>query len=296
VVKGREPLSLSAALLSKGPCLFFAISKTIGMLTLPTNFLIDLGLLGAVLLITRWASLGRALLVASVVLLAISGFSPLGNLVMHPLEARFPPWEEAGRGTPDGIIVLGGTIDAELSKGRNQPVFTEASERIFAAAALARRYPQASIVFTGGSADLVSGDAREADYAPAAFERLGIAKERILIERRSRNTAENAAFTKDLVKPQPGQRWLLVTSAYHMPRSVGLFRKIGFEVEAYPVDWRTNDGDLLKFRAVAHEGLDCLDTAVREWVGLVVYWATGQSSALFPAPDQPVAIKRGETS
>jgi len=276
--------------------LFFAISKTIGMLTLPTNFLIDLGLLGAVLLITRWAALGRALMIVSAVLLAISGFSPLGNLLMHPLEARFPAWEEAGRGAPDGIIVLGGAIDADLSKGRSQPVFTEASERIFAGAALARRYPQARIVFTGGSADLVSGDAREADYAPAAFERLGIAKERILVERRSRNTAENAAFTRDLVKPQPGQRWLLVTSAYHMPRSVGLFRKIGFEVEAYPVDWRTNDGNLLKFRAIAHEGLDCLDTAVREWVGLVVYWATGQSSALFPAPDQAAGARRGEAS
>ena len=107
-----------------------------------------------------------------------------------------------------------------------------------AAAALARRFPNARVVFSGGSANLISNDAREADFAGAIFESLGVDKSRLIMERESRNTQENAEFSKALVKPKEGERWVLVTSAFHMPRSVGLFRKAGFAVEPYPVDWR----------------------------------------------------------
>src|SRR5260221_1354410 len=217
--------------------LFFVLSKTLGIMLLPTNFLIGVGLVGVILLATRFARLGRNLAVASVVLLAICGFSPLGNLMLYPLEQRFPPWDTA-RGAPDGIIVLGASIEAELSAAHGTPVVQSAADRIIAAAALAHRYPNARIVFSGGSANLISNDAREADYAGAIFESLGIAKSRLIMERRSRNTQENAEFSKTLVAPKDGERWLLVTSAFHMPRSIGLFRKAGFAVEPYPVDWR----------------------------------------------------------
>ena len=118
------------------------------------------------------------------------------------------------------------------------------------------RYPNARIVFTGGSANLISNDAKEADYAAEIFESLGIPKSRLIMERASRNTYENAEFTKELVAPKPGERWLLVTSAFHMPRSIGLFRKAGFAVEAYPVDWRVGGReDLFSFTNVAIDGL-----------------------------------------
>src|SRR6186997_3548246 len=130
---------------------------------LPTNFLIGIGLAGALLLATRWASLGRKLLVASVALFAICGFSPLGYLVLYPLEQRFPPWD-AAQGAPDGIIVLGGSVDADLSVAHGAAVVSGAADRVIAAAALAHRYPGARVLFTGGSGSLVSNDAREADY------------------------------------------------------------------------------------------------------------------------------------
>ncbi len=219
--------------------MFFALSKTLGIMLLPTNFLIGLGFVGAMLLFTRFAPLGRKLVVASLVLLAICGFSPLGNLLLVPLEARFPPWDDT-HGAPDGIIVLGGSIDPERSAARGVTVFKGSVDRIVAAAALAHRYPKARIVFSGGSANFVSDDsAKEADYVVSVFERLGIAGNRLTMERRSRNTQENAEFTKTLVSPKPGERWLLVTSAFHMPRSIGVFRKAGFAVEPYPADWRT---------------------------------------------------------
>src|SRR5580704_19054263 len=185
-------------------------------MALPTNFLIGVGIIGALLCATRWAQLGRRLAITAIVLLAIFGFSPLGNLLLYPLESRFPPWN-AALGAPDGIIVLGGPIDADLSVQHDVPVVRSAADRIIAGVALARQYPNARFVFTGGSANLISNDAREADYASAIFESLGIAKSRLIMERRSRNTLENAEFSKALAAPKQGERWLLVTSAYHMP-------------------------------------------------------------------------------
>ncbi len=264
--------------------MFFVLSKTLGFMLLPANLLIGVGVLGTVLLATRFAALGRKLVIAALVLLAICAFSPLGNLLLYPLEQRFPPWD-AARGAPDGIIVLGASIEAELSAAHGTPVVQSAPDRIIAAAALAHRYPNARIVFSGGSANLISNDAREADYAGAIFESLGIAKSRLIMERRSRNTQENAEFSKALVAPKAGERWLLVTSAFHMPRSVGLFRKAGFAVEPYPVDWRVGGlGDLLMFTNIAVDGLARTDIAVREWIGLAAYRATGKIDDLLPGP------------
>ena len=266
--------------------MFFVLSKTIGIMLLPANFLIGVGLLGAMLLATRYASVGKRLMIFSIALLAICGFSPLGNLVLYPLESRFPPWD-AARGAPDGIIVLGGSVDPDLSAAHGTAVFGSATDRIFATAALAHRYPNARVVFTGGSANLISADAKEADYASGVFESLGISRQRLTMERLSRNTQENAEFSKALVAPKSGERWLLVTSAYHMPRSVGLFRKAGFAVEPYPVDWRVGGrADLLKFSAFAVDGLARVDSGVREWIGLAAYRISGKTGEFFPGPDQ----------
>jgi uncharacterized SAM-binding protein YcdF (DUF218 family) len=265
--------------------LFFVLSKTFGIMLLPTDLLILVGIAGALLLATRWASLGRRLMAAALLLLAICGFSPLGNWLLYPLESRFPAWD-ASRGAPDGIVVLGGSIDADISAAHGVAVVHGAADRIIAAAALARRYPNARLIFTGGSANLISNDAREADYAAEIFERLGVPRERLTMERRSRNTEENAEFTKTIAAPKPGERWLLVTSAYHMPRSVGLFRKAGFAVEPYPVDWRIGgSADLLKFSAFAVDGLQHTDLAVHEWIGLLAYRMTGKTSQLLPGTD-----------
>ena len=263
--------------------MFFMLSKTLGIMLLPTNFLIGIGVLGALLLATRIAPAGRKLLIASVMLLAICGFSPLGYLLLYPLEQQFPPWDAAGS-APAGIVVLGGSIDADVSAAHGVAVVAGAADRILASAALARRYPNARIIYSGGSPNLRS-DAREADYAASLFESLGISKERLIMERRSRNTQENAEFSMAIAAPKAGERWLLVTSAYHMPRSVGLFRKAGFPVEAYPVDWRVGGrGGLFTFSNLALEGLWRTDAGMREWMGLIAYRATGKIDDLLPGP------------
>jgi len=264
--------------------LFFVISKTLGIMLMPTNLMIELGVLGVILLATRFRRLGRRLMIVSLVLLAICAWSPLGKLLIYPLETRFPAWD-ASKGAPDGIIVLGGPLDADLSAAHGRAVITAAGDRIVSAAVLAHRYPNARLLYTGGSANLLSNDAKEADYAADMFEGLGIARTRLLMERSSRNTLENAEFSKAMVNPKPGERWLLVTSAFHMPRAVGLFRKAGFAVEAYPVDWKLGKGsDIFIFSNIAEDGLSYTDPAVREWMGLIAYRLAGKTDAFLPGP------------
>ncbi len=263
--------------------MFFTVSKLFSFLTSPANLAIAIGICGCGLLATRWAPAGRRLMLASLVLLALLGFLPVGNALIIPLEERFPPWDPA-QGAPDGIVVLGGAISPEVSDARHGVALNEAAERVTVIAELAKRYPNARIVFAGGGGTAADAPS-EAPFALRLFESFGIARERILLEERSRNTMENAFFSKKVAQPKPGERWLLVTSAHHMPRAIGAFRKAGFAVEAYPVDWRTRGiRDALLPTGGMAEGLGRLDTAAHEWVGLFVYWLSGRSSELFPGP------------
>lgn len=262
--------------------MFFVLSKTVGFFLLPSNLMIMAALGGLVLMLTRWRRAGIRLLVACVVLLAIGGFAPIGLLLENALENRFPRWDPA-RGAPDGIVVLGGALDPVLSRLRGDAALNDGAERVTAIATLARTYPKARIVYAGGDGSLLATAGAEADYVYPLLESFGVARERVLLENRSRNTAENAAFTKELVKPKKDERWLLVTSAAHMPRAVGTFRRAGFPVEAYPVDWHTPRRVPLKPSADVADGLRHLDWGVHEWTGLAVYWLSGRTDALFPA-------------
>jgi uncharacterized SAM-binding protein YcdF (DUF218 family) len=264
--------------------MFFIVSKILGFFAMPSNDLLVAGIIGLLLMRTKKSlRAGRRLVAATIVLLLAFGLLPLGKLLMAPLEERFPPWDD-GRGAPDGIVVLGGVIEPEAGERPNSGV-NEAAERITAVADLARKYPAARILFSGGDILLTRGRSSEAHVAGALLESFGIPASRLILEDQSRTTAENAAFSLPLAMPKPGERWLLVTSAWHMPRAVGAFRKAGFPVEAFPVDYRTPGitGLWIPFGSVS-TGLRRTDTAVREWFGLLTYWLTGRSSALFPAP------------
>jgi uncharacterized SAM-binding protein YcdF (DUF218 family) len=264
--------------------MFFTLSKIFGFFALPSNFLMAIGLVGLVLLCTRFTRLASWLIVTSLVLLAVAGLSPLGNALIVPLEERFPPWD-ASRGPPDGIVVLGGSISADVSAARGAIAFDEAAERITVTAELARRYPNARIIFAGGSSALIFDEGVEAAFAIRQLEDLGVAPQRMTAEGQSRNTIENAVFSRRIANPKPGERWLLVTSAYHMARAIAAFRAAGFPVEAYPVDWRTRGPlDMVQPFPSVGDGLRRTDTAVHEWVGLLVYRFTGKTAALFPAP------------
>ena len=264
--------------------MFFTLSKILGFFALPSNLLMAIGLVGLVLLLTRFTRLASWLIVTSLVLIAVAGWSPLGNVLILPLEQRFPPWDASGE-PPDGIVILGGAITEDVSAVRGAVALNEAAERITVGAEPARRYPDARFVFSGGNSALIFDGGAEAAFAVQQLEALGVAHERITAEEQSRNTIENAVFSRLIANPKPGERWLLVTSAYHMPRAMAAFRAAGFVVEAYPVDWRTRGPiDAVRPSASLGDGLRRTDTAVREWVGLLAYRLSGKIADLFPSP------------
>ena len=264
--------------------MFFTLSKALGFLAVPSNLLIAIGIAGLIILCTQFRRLASWLVVTSIVLIAVAGLSPLGNALILPLEQRFPQWD-ASRGPPDGIVVLGGAILPGISDGRGDVALGGAAERITVTAELARRYPNARILFSGGDNALLFDQGAEAPFAVHQLETLGVAHDRIKAEEQSRNTVENAVFSRLLANPKPGERWVLVTSAFHMPRAVAAFRAAGFPIEAYPVDWRTRGvNDAVTPFASLSEGLGQTDIAAHEWVGLLVYRLTGKSTDFFPKP------------
>jgi uncharacterized SAM-binding protein YcdF (DUF218 family) len=263
----------------------FILSKVLWPLTTPSNLLALLLVLGGLLALGRWRRLGRRLLglcLAAIVLLMIF---PLDLWLTLPLEKRFP--------APDplparvhGIVVLGGGVTHSEVPVLGGTQLNGAADRLSALVMLARRYPEARIVYTGGNATLAGG-AREADAAALLLTGMGFATPRLEYERESRNTHENALFTMSMVKPAPGETWLLVTSARHMPRSVGVFRRQGWSPVPLPVDFSTEGEWRLIEPAESLAGrLGGIDGAVREWIGLIAYRLLGYTDQLFPGPER----------
>lgn len=262
--------------------MFFVLSKTAAFLALPSNLVLIAGVAGLLLLLTRYRRLGRRLVAVCVVLLLLFGVTPLGILMTTSLEQRFPAYDMAGP-APDGIIVLGGGIDPDATAALGEPVIGAPFQRLITARRLAEVYPTARVVYSGGNGNLVPGAGREADVARAMLIQLGVPAERITLERESRNTAENAAFTQALIHAVPGQRWLLVTSPAHMPRAMGCFRQAGIPVVAVPAGPREPWLSRWPLRSLGAE-LARLDDAAHEWLGLIAYRLTRRTGALFPGP------------
>jgi uncharacterized SAM-binding protein YcdF (DUF218 family) len=264
--------------------MLFVFSKVFWIFVAPVNLALILSALGIVLLWTRWAQAGRWLVSVGVAAFLIIAALPIGGWLTGALEGRFPP-QVVKEGEVYGIIVLGGSTSPGLTVARGQPSLNGAAERLVAFAELSRRYPDAKLVFTGGSGSLAPGRLREADVAAAVLRAMDIDTSRILFERESRNTFENGTYTKALVNPAPGEKWLLVTSAMYMPRAVGVFREAGWPVTPYPVDYRT--GGRIRFNFgfdLARRG-ESMQRGLREWIGLVAYRMLGRTSAVFPAPE-----------
>jgi len=194
--------------------------------------------------------------------LVIGTFTPIGIALIVPLEYRFAFSLSASRAPPDGIILLGGT----------------AISGIAAVAALSQDYPKARLIFSGLSATDPAGESLK------VFAQLGGDPTRIYMEPRARTTSEDARYAAALLKPKRSERWMLVTSAFHMPRAVGCFRVVGFQVEPYPVDFGTSRSDPFAGFRPGSGALGYLDAAAKEWIGLIAYRLMGKTDALFPGP------------
>lgn len=262
----------------------FVLSKLLWVAISPAILLVVLCAAGVLLLFRNRIVWGRRLVLVGTAGLAAIMFLPLGNFAALVLEDRFP------RPPPpthvDGVIILGGAVETALTEARGLPALNGDAERMTELVALAHRYPGARLYFTGGSGALMPGEVSEADTARALWTAMDVPPERVAYEDKSRNTYENAVFLKAIAQPKPGETWLLVTSAYHMPRSVGIFRKVGWQVLPWPVGYKTATSWAVWRHPTVGGHIDLLAAAIHEYAGLLAYWWMGRTSALFPAPDQ----------
>jgi uncharacterized SAM-binding protein YcdF (DUF218 family) len=262
--------------------LLFVLSKLFWLAFRPGTFALLLALVGltAVWRGRRW---GRWPILAGLGFYVLLLLLPLHVLVQMPLEDRFsrpdPPPAQV-----DGIVVLGGAVEQDVTEARGIPSLNGAAERMTEPVALMRRHPEARLVFTGGQGTLLHGDLTEADVAREFWTRMGVPPERLAFETASRNTHENALFTHALAKPRPGETWLLITSASHMPRSVGVFRQAGWTVVPWPVNYRTGRRLSIWLNPSLPTRLGEFEWGAREWIGMVAYRLMGRSDAVFPAP------------
>jgi uncharacterized SAM-binding protein YcdF (DUF218 family) len=266
--------------------MFFTLSKVLWFVLSPVNLLAIALCIAVLLSFTRkgqkWAI---RILRVSVVILLFFAVVPVANLMVSALENRFPHNPTLPEQV-HGIVILGGVINPILSAKRQSPQLNDAIERLTIGAGLARRYPKARVIFSGGSGDLFNPEHREAHYAPKVFSQLGLAPDRVIYEDKARNTAENATYARQLANPSAGENWILITSAFHMPRAIGVFRKADWTMIPYPVDFSTTGDDKfsLSFRGLLG-GIGSFGSVLHEYIGLIAYWLTGRTKTWFPSPE-----------
>lgn len=256
-----------------GELLFFVLK--------PSNALALLLVAG--LLVLPWRRrLGLAAVTLSAVLFVVLGLLPVGKAALALLETRFALVEPAE--PPDGIVVLGGYISPSITGSKIDLPLNEHADRLTTAASLALRYPQAKLILSDGG-DPVPG----ATLSGTFLRSIGLAPERIVTETASRSTLDNAVMTRDVVAPAADGRYILVTSAFHMPRAVGAFRAAGWpEPIPWPVDYRSDGRPFwLGFTGSVADGLRFTDLAAREYLALLQYRLMGWTDALLPAPRAP---------
>lgn len=262
------------------------LAKLFWLVAEPSSFLLLCWLIGCALLWTRWFKIGRIAVAGTALITLANAMLPIGDWALRPIEDRFPPPVTLPTRV-DGLIVLGGTIDESIIGRRGIPrsLAATGSPRLDAFLELSRRYPMARHVFTGGAIELINGRDTEADVVRRIFARIGVDTTQIIFEDRSRNTFENAVYSYALVKPEPEQQWIVITSARHMPRAIGTFRKAGWRnLIAFPVDYATDHEIDFAPHFGLGSNLNLLSEAVREYIGLVAYYMFGRMDTLFPRP------------
>ena len=260
---------------------FFLSSKIIWALLSPDSLIVILGVSAWITAVLKWQKISRSLLASCALLLLLIGFFPVGEWLIAPLENRFTT-NVALPSEVDGVIVLGGAVLPRLSNIWHQAELNSSAERLNNLLYLSRLYPNAQLVFSGGNGVFTEQEFKEAETAQILFDQLGLSERAIIFESESRNTAENARNSKALLTPSDEEKWLLITSAYHMPRSIGVFCQQQWKVQAYPVDHYSQKGNLLRLDFRFSENLSVLRTAIREWLGLLAYRLSGRTDRFLP--------------
>lgn len=251
--------------------MFFVASKILWAFFQPLTFI---ALLLLIVLFFRKKEWGRKLLVLLTVVFLILGFLPVGSWLLASLERQNPIPVLPAR--IDGIIVLGGAIDAENSAQYGQVQYSPFAARLMETIRLSRIYPQARVIYSGGAGNLTDQDNKEADIAQNLLKDLGIPEKQFIFESQSRNTYENVKFSYSLAHPQAGENWVVITSAFHLPRAVGVFRAQNWPVIAYPAGFIENKSAEPRVLLDVLGNYWKLKIAAREYIGIIAYQISGK--------------------
>jgi uncharacterized SAM-binding protein YcdF (DUF218 family) len=248
--------------------MFFAVTKVFWFFFAPSHLILWGIAAAAVLLFLRRERAAKWCATASAAFLICLGMLPFGVWIAQPLENAFPRPDWPAR--VDGILVLGGGLDTPILRSRGAVGADIAIARDVSAYEVARRYPNARVVFTGGSWDPKGGEDSESIAAAHVFRQMGLDPRRLTLEGRSRNTWENFQFSKEIAKPKPGDVWVLATSAYHLPRAMRIAKRVGWRMVPWPTDYLTARNTHYNFSDIP-KNLDRTDRAVHEWIGYLGY-------------------------
>jgi uncharacterized SAM-binding protein YcdF (DUF218 family) len=263
--------------------MFFYLSKIFWWLVLPINVVFLLLVVGVVCLVFQRRGLALTSMSVAVFIYVVFGMLPIGSYLLQTLEDRFPAVVKM-QDNIAGIIVLGGTLNPVTSEQRGQLMINGNVERVLSLIELSKYYKNIPIVYSGGSGLIGRPDLKEAAMMKPLLQFLINNPENLILENESRNTFENAAFTKKVLGDKSSGKWVLVTSARHMPRAVGAFRHQGVDVLAYPVDYLTGKNTQLGWSINPAAGLNVFTTSLHEWLGLFAYYLTDKTTELFPSP------------
>lgn len=253
----------------------FVLSKLLNVLTQPLAWVVALIFLG-LLLQARWRRAGLGLLWTALCVLLLQGWEPWPDALLRRLEAQHPAPAQPDLSQYAGVIVLGGSTESSyVWEGHDQPALNGAAERLTAALPLLRRAPQLVLLYAGGEGELLADGPSEAERARRFYAEQGVPSGRLLLETRSRNTYENAVLSAALPGVDRTRPWLLITSAWHMPRALGTFKQAGWNVTPWPTDYRTGVATPWHQYSLS-QGAAKWQLALHEWLGLAVYRLSGR--------------------
>ena len=258
----------------------FYLSKLLWMLFNPFNLIILLFFSSLIFSFLRLKIISRIFYIFAIFLFFVTGFLPTGSYLNYLLEKKYHSFDMYSLNI-DGILVLSGATDPKLSEEYNQVILNESAERLTQTVFLLNKYPNAKIVFSGGSSLIEFSDLNHSNIAKKFFENMNVNSTNIYYETKSRNTFENILLSKKIAKPDKNESWLIVTSAFHMHRALAIAKHLDWNFIPYPTDFRQSKKFKWKISFNILSNLNDFEKSSHEWIGLISYYLLGRSSYIF---------------
>ena len=257
--------------------MIFYLSKILWFFFNPINLIIIFLFLGFIAKIFNFKKINNFLNFVSILIFIISGVLPTGSYLNYLLEKNFHSLEKNIKNV-NGVLILSGATNPYLSKIHDQVNFNDSVERLTESILLINKHLNAKIIFAGGSGSLGNIKLTHADVAKKFFMDMGVDIGRINFEKKSRNTYENILYSKDIAKPTKDEKWLLVTSAFHLKRSMAVAKKLDWDFVPYPTDFKSDKNFqwslIQSFNFLSN--LSVFQKASHEWTGIIFYALMGR--------------------